>query len=143
MLFNSKILGFLTCMFWGLSDKYSESVLEIYCRGRTTCLLFYLLTLIFFIKYLKSPSDKKYYYISILTSTLAYVSNWNSIMLLPLLAITLSFFKQEKIFHTLRTNFLSFIPFVVIFLLYSICQLLFKSSHPPSDYYNLDFSFLD
>lgn len=136
LLTDKKILGIIGVFYWGLNDKYTEVVLELFQVGRLILFFWLLISFIFLIMYFKKK-EIKYYFLSLITYILSFFSYWDFVIVCPVILV------YVFIFHGFnRKNIIKISPFLFIFIIYIISQIFLKNTFRANSYYNLSWNWL-
>lgn len=123
LLFGNKIIAFFTSLLFIIHPVQSEAV--SYASGRTDPLytFFVLLSIIFFLWYLKTGFKKiSFYFISILTFLFGILSKESAIIAVVLLPLSIFVYNQHKNkFHPPKLWL--FLPYICLAVIYIILRL--------------------
>jgi len=122
ILFNTKILSFLTSILFVVHPVHTEAVTYISGRADSLAALFILLCLIFYIKQTTSLKKRSMYFLILFSYLLAVLSKEYS-LITPMLLLVYSYTFEKKI---LVKEFLSIL---CITLIYIILRVIFIPSH--------------
>lgn len=123
--FTKKLpVALITAIFWGIHPLNVESVVWISEMKGLLSALFYLLTLICYVSYLKNKQINKSYYASLLFFVLALLSKPMAISL-PLMLLLFDYLLKRK---PGRAVFIDKIPFFTLSFIYSVVAVFAQYS---------------
>lgn len=132
-LFREKrpVLAFITSLLFALHPIHTEIVANIKSRDELLCFFFAFLTLISFLKYLKT-NNKRLLIIGLLFYFLSLLSKETSITFLAVIAMVFFFYQGDNRKRSFYIFFLSLLP-VAIYLVIRFSVLIAYHSYNPTN----------
>ncbi len=110
-------IAFITALLFGIHPMHVESVAWISERKDVLYSFYYLLALVFYMNYLKSPSNKLRYYLATLTCFILSLFAKGMAVTLPVILIAIDYLLRHK---NWRQNLFEKIPFFLLSIVFGI-----------------------
>jgi len=123
-LVKSDMLAAIIAIIFVVHPVQTEAVTWISSRANVQFMLFYLLSLFFFIKFREGEKNKRFFYYSSLIFFIASVFSKEMAVTLPFIIVLYDLYFNKKRFSFLKTKMLVWLPFFFILLSFVVIRTL-------------------